>query len=132
MLRVQRHRRTQMTLVSRLPEIARNLKPAAERKLDVAVGFVVWEQKAACPVQTGRLRASIHAEHDDDQMMDWTRVWIVADARSDEGVPYANIVEFGTMHRERHPAHPFFVRPFEANRGLIYAAMAEGLRTAAL
>lgn len=46
--------------------------------------------KSKCPVRTGRLRDSIHVS----RLKDGAVYKVIADARGDDGTPYARIVEF--------------------------------------
>lgn len=51
---------------------------------------VAEEAKSRCPVETGRLRESIHVEPKGAN-----RVRIVADAKAEDGYAYGGIIEYG-------------------------------------
>lgn len=75
------------------------VKSVASRKLDQLAQDITDDAKRLCPVNTGRLRDSIHVETVDDG----TREIV---AGSDE-IDYASYVEFGTTRMRAQP----YLRP---------------------
>lgn len=80
---------------------------------------VAEEAKRRCPVDTGRLRDSVHVEPKGAN-----KVRIVADAKSDDGYSYGGIIEYG-------PHGTPFMRPaLEAKREELKQHTIEKIRAA--
>ena len=74
----------------------------AARELEAAANTVCAEAKALCPVETGRLRESVHVRAENEKRVVFT------------DCEYAAAVEFGTSRRS---AQPFLSRAAEMERG---------------
>jgi HK97 gp10 family phage protein len=111
-----------MTLVSRLPSIARNLKrdvPAALQH--EAAPVIIATARARIHNRSHELASSLHAEHTDHG------VTIIADARDPKGTPYGKFVELGTHHAS---PHPFLIPALMANKATVERAADAGIKEA--
>lgn len=103
-------------LRSRLPEITAELEKAAREAVAAAAELVVATAKDRAPVDTGRLRDSIHIDEEAEG------TYVVA---GDHEVFYGNMVEHGTVDAA---AHPFLLPALEENRSAIEAAVTAAIR----
>jgi len=107
-------------LKSRFPQIIAELPVRMHRNSDVTAERIRAAAYSTAPVGSGmddphpgRLRESLHVEHDDEG------VWVVADAAAEpvrgrsEGAPYGHMVEYGSVH---NVARPFLHPAAEENR----------------
>ena len=102
--------------LERIDEAA--LTDAAAQGLRAGLEAIAQEARAACPVDSGTLRASIGVQ--------------VTPGRTAEGVvradaPHAAAVEIGTLRRR---AQPFLYPAYRAGRAQLTAAVAEQIRRA--
>lgn len=81
-----------------LRERGRDIEQAAKRALREEVSNIVQTAKMNCPVDTGKLRDSVHEEEENGGLT----YKIVADAKNAQGVPYGKYVEY-----DPRIAHPF-------------------------
>lgn len=93
---------------SRIPWVMTMLEHRADQVAEKAAEKIVERAKEAVPVESGRLKESIHAEHTD--VMEWT---VYA---GDESVWYGHLVEHGT---NRMGARPFLLPAAEATENEI-------------
>lgn len=104
-------------LKSRIPQIMASLEPRMDTSLIEGAALIEARAKARAPVVTGRLRSSIHTE---DRSGGYA---VVADAKDDNGEPYAIYVEFGghgaTGHRGGYGPHAFMYPALEESRAEI-------------
>ena len=84
-------------------------KIISEVKKELAKGAdkIVVDAKSNCPVKTGNLRDSIHAESKNDGL----KYNIVADAKSTSGAYYGRIVEFSPKIN-----HPYLYPAMDKNK----------------
>lgn len=73
-----------------LISLGEKVTEAAKTALQDGADTVVNDAKSRCPVDTGALRDSIHKQTTGKGL----KIKIVADAETDEGIPYGKIVEF--------------------------------------
>ncbi len=73
-----------------LKQIGEKVSTTTKKALQECSKMLVNEAKSRCPVDSGRLRDSIHAE----KQKSGTRYKIVADAKDNEGRYYGRIVEY--------------------------------------
>lgn len=106
-----------VTLHSRIPRIAAELRPRVAAATKIGAELIEKEAKSRAPVSTGRLRDAIHTEFKGDA--DWN---VVA---GNSQVFYGHMVEHGTT---RAPAHPFLIPAFEARRNEVLRAIRLALR----
>jgi len=90
-------------IVENLRRRGAGIVDAAKLALRDGVEEIVQDAKSRCPVKTGRLRNSIHAIPFEDGAI----YKIVADAKNENGVSYAKIVEYSP----------------ESNRPFLYPAL---------
>lgn len=95
-----------------LREIGEHVVNAAKEALKEGVDEVVADAKSRCPVRTGRLRNSIKATPNRSA----TSYQISANAQSDDGFYYGQIVEFSP----KPEFTPFLYPALDANVGRIY------------
>lgn len=75
---------------STLKMISEKVSKTTKEALKECSEMLVQEAKSRCPVDSGRLRDSIHAE----KRKGGTKYQITADAKDDEGRYYGKVVEF--------------------------------------
>lgn len=90
-----------------LKEIGDHVLQAAKDALEKGVSEIVADAKSRCPVKTGTLRDSIQALSNQDK----TEYKISADAKTEKGFLYGQIVEF-SPYRSR----PFLYPAMDARR----------------
>lgn len=73
-----------------LKQIGEKVSEKTKQALKECSDMLVHEAKSRCPVDSGRLRDSIHAE----KKKGGTKYQIVADAKDDQGRYYGRIVEY--------------------------------------
>lgn len=95
-----------------LREIGEHVVNAAKEALKEGADEIVADAKSRCPVRTGRLRNSIKATPNRSA----TAYQISANAQSDDGFYYGQIVEFSP----KPEFTPFLYPALEANIGRIY------------
>lgn len=105
-------------LHSRLPEISAAIAAAAREAVAAGAELVVASAKSRVPVDTGRLRDSIHVDEEAEG------TYVVAGNRE---VFYGNIVEHGGGNM---PPHPFLLPALEENRATIEADVTAAIRKA--
>ena len=99
-----------VTFTSHAPEVLKGAEGAKARALEMIGGVAESYAKAACPVDTGRLRNSItHARLDESTEVIGTNV------------EYAPYVELGTHKMAAKP----YLRPAAENHAAEYKAIAE-------
>lgn len=98
--------------VRQLREMGEHVVEAAKAELARGAHEVVADAKNRCPVRTGRLRDSIRATPNSSA----TSYRISANAQSDDGFYYGQIVEFSPKPGFR----PFLYPALDANVGRIY------------
>ena len=81
-----------------------------KKELEKGADKIVTDAKAKCPVKTGNLHDSIHAESKNDGL----RYNIVADAKSKSGYYYGRIVEFSPKINK-----PYLYPAMDANKKAI-------------
>lgn len=96
--------------VERIRERGEHVLQAGKDALKDGVDIVVTDAKSRCPVDTGKLRDSIRGE-ESSGFESGVAYDIVADAKSDDGYPYGQIVEFSPRVNK-----PFLYPAMEANR----------------
>lgn len=79
------------TISGLLRDYGERAKIAAVEALRENGETVAAEAKRRCPVDTGRLRDSIHVEKVSN-----SKVRVVADARDENGYPYGAVIEYGS------------------------------------
>lgn len=95
--------------VRRLRELGELVLTAAKQALKEGADMVVNDAKSRCPVRTGKLRDSIHAEGKEDG----AAYEITADAKNQNNVAYGQFVEFSPN------GHPFLYPAFDAQRDAV-------------
>lgn len=90
-------------IMQNLRERGRDIEQAAKRALREEVSNIVQTAKLNCPVDTGKLRDSVHEEEENNGLT----YKIVADAKNAQGVPYGKFVEYGLAN------HPFLYPAIE-------------------
>ena len=91
-------------ILKRLEEdFSKEVSDKTKAELEKQANNICQEAKNLCPVDTGRLRDSIHVE------IKGTRYDIVADAKDDKGRPYGRVVEF----RPGTAARPFMIPAYD-------------------
>nr|DAT34275.1 MAG TPA: type I neck protein [Caudoviricetes sp.] len=117
-----RRKKSNESLSALLDIIGTNAAKAAKAALKEGADGVVEDAKSRCPVKTGALRDSIHAE----VKRNGTYIKVVADAQND-GVYYGKVVEFSTKINK-----PFLYPAIDAGRDSIRdniaRAVKEGLK----
>ena len=78
-----------------------------KKELERGANKIVTDAKQKCPVKTGNLRDSIHAESKNDGL----KYNIVADAKSTSGAYYGRIVEFSPKINK-----PYLYPSMDANK----------------
>lgn len=89
---------------------------AAKAALKQGIDKVVMDAKNLAPVKTGKLQNSIRAI----PMADGAIYKIVADAKNDKGVPYAQYVEYGSRGK------PFLYPAIDQN----VSSLSDGIKNA--
>lgn len=79
---------------------------AGKKELQRGAEKILTQAKENCPVDTGKLRDSLHIE----TSRDGSDVRVVADAQNDEGVYYGRYVEFSPT-----TGKPFLYPAYDAN-----------------
>lgn len=105
-----------MSLHSRLPEIAAELKPRVNEAVKHGAELIEQGAKARVPVETGKLRDAIHTKR-----VGLAEYAVIA---GDSKAFYGHMVEHGTT---RTPPRPFLLPAAEESRSAV-----EGLVVAAL
>ena len=93
-----------------LREMGEHVAEAARRALKVGAYRVAADAKSRCPVDTGKLRDSIHV----DQSRSGNRFVVLADAEND-GYHYAKHVEYDPQINK-----PYMYPALDANKQQIY------------
>lgn len=75
---------------STLKQIGEKVSKTTKEALKECSDMLVQEARSRCPVDSGRLRDSIHAE----KKKSGTKYQVIADAKDDEGRYYGRIVEY--------------------------------------
>lgn len=104
-----------------LSEMGEHVVEAAKEVLKQGADELVADAKRNCPVQSGKLRDSIHAKPN----REGTYYKIVVDAKDDSGFCYGQIVEFSPKINK-----PFLYPAFDANYGRIMANIRAAVRRA--
>ena len=108
---------------SRIPQIATLLDDQLREAAEEALAPVVAAAKSRVPVDSGKLRDSIHVEVEGD------RARIVA---GNTEAWYGHLVEFGSAEggkgRGPIPPHPFLMPAWEANRLAVEKAVQTSLK----
>ena len=107
-----------VTLKSRLPQIAAELRPRVSAAVKDSAEQVAEAAKARVPVDTGRLRDAIHVERKGP-----AEYAVVA---GDNQAWYGHLIEHGTT---RQPPRPFLVPTLEEQRQPIELAITVVLRS---
>lgn len=94
---------------------------AAKEGLRDNADLLVAEAKSRCPVKTGKLQNSIHAEISGSG----SKVRVVADAKNDSGFSYAPIVEYSPTINK-----PFMYPALDAKRQEMRNHIADKIRLA--
>lgn len=94
-------------IVSRLREKGAAIERAAKQALRDGAAEIVNDAKSRCPVKTGKLKNSIHYINENDGIT----IKIVADAKNEQGKPYAKIVEHSPKIN-----HPFLYPAIDAQK----------------
>ena len=92
---------------------------AAKDALKKGADLVVEDARSRCPVRTGALRDSIHAE----SRRGGTYIRIVADAQNSDGVYYGKVVEFSPRINR-----PFLYPAIDAARDSIRKDVARAVK----
>ena len=99
--------------------IGDNAAKAAKDALKKGADLVVEDARSRCPVRTGALRDSIHAE----SRQGGTYIRIVADAQNSDGVYYGKVVEFSPRINR-----PFLYPAIDAARDSIRKDVARAVK----
>ena len=99
------------------PEIKAKVIAAFEEGAEI----IAAEAKSRVPVDTGKLRDSIHVEMSEDK----TRAYIKANARNKKGFAYGLVIEFSASSGQ-----PFLYPAADARAGEVKAKVREALKEA--
>ena len=103
-----------------LSQLSEKVINSAKQALEKGANQIVNDAKANCPVKTGNLRDSIHAE----KQKNGEQYKIVADAKSKSGdIYYGRIVEFSPK------GHPYLMPAMEKNKKQILDNVAKAIET---
>lgn len=123
----RQHTKSRTTqLSSELPAITAELFPKVIAALEASADLVVERAKERVPVDTGRLRDSIHKESNPATP---EGVYVRAGGKVDgTDVFYGHMVEFGTVH---DAAEPFLIPALEESKRDILRLVRKGIKRAA-
>ncbi|WP_143272182.1 HK97-gp10 family putative phage morphogenesis protein [Anaerovibrio sp. JC8] len=102
-----------------LEALGENIQSSVKSTLKDCGEMLVNEAKSRCPVDTGRLRDSIHME----AKAKGTKIQVVADATDNEGRAYGKIVEFSPLINR-----PFLYPALDALRSEIKDKLIQAVR----
>jgi HK97 gp10 family phage protein len=111
-------------LVDELPKVIRADLEAAMLE---SANRIVSGARLRVPVESGKLRDSIHHGGVKESKRGGLYIAIVAGQRTPDGYNTARIVEFGTMDT---PAQPFLLPAYRANRASAQRRMRRAIRDA--
>lgn len=110
-----------VTLKSRLPEIAAELRPRVSAAVKETAEVVAAEARARVPVDSGDLKDSITVTRKEAAGYS-----VNAEAQDDNGLYYGWFQEFGTRY---DPPQPFLIPALEANHATAEQFIAASLRS---
>lgn len=110
--------RNRQTISGLLRDYGERAKQAAIEGLLEGAEMVANEAKSRCPVDTGKLRDSIHTEKKGN------KIRVVADAKSDDGYYYGRLIEYSPKGK------PFMHPALEAKRAEVKQHVMEKIRAA--
>lgn len=90
-------------LLSKVKALVPKVREGTRRAVGITLLLIETDAKLFCPVDTGRLRSSIHAEPDSNGL----------GGTVGTNVEYAETIEFGSR---THRAQPYLFPAFEKNR----------------
>jgi hypothetical protein len=104
-----------------LQDYGKQVADAAKKALAEEAEVIANDAKSRCPVRSGNLKNSIHTVPNKSG----TRVFIIADAVDEKGIPYGRIVEFSSKIQK-----PYVYPAMDEHKDEISSKVADAIKQA--